>query len=86
MTKDPLRGAVLRALGDVAPDADLTGLDGGADLREALEIDSMDFLNLAIAVRDATGVEVPEADMPRLATLDAWVAYLDERLRAGAGS
>ena len=81
MTKEELRRAVLHALGDVAPEADLTHLDGAAELREALEIDSMDFLNLAIGVRDATGVEVPEADYPHLATLDAWVDYLAQRMR-----
>jgi hypothetical protein len=43
----------------VAPEVDLAHLDLAADLREALEIDSMDFLNLAIAVREATGIEVP---------------------------
>jgi acyl carrier protein len=82
MSEDDLRAVVLGALGEVAPEADLARLDRGADLREALEIDSMDFLNLAIGVHAATGVEVPEADYPRLASIDAWVAYLAQRLRA----
>jgi acyl carrier protein len=80
MNQDELRAAVLAALGEVAPEADLTRLDGGADLRDELEIDSMDFLNLAIAVHKATGIEVPEADYPRLGTVDAWVGYLAQRL------
>jgi acyl carrier protein len=80
MSEDELRRAVLDALGEVAPEADLAQLDPAADLREALEIDSMDFLNLAIAVHAATGVEVPEADYPKLASIDAWVAYLAPRV------
>jgi acyl carrier protein len=80
MTEDELRAAVSNALGEVAPEADLAHLDPTADLREALEIDSMDFLNLAIAVHAATGVEVPEADYPKLASLDAWVGYLAARV------
>lgn len=83
MSEDELRAAVLSALGEVAPEVDLTQLDRAADLREAIEIDSMDFLNLAIAVRAATGVEVPEADYPQLGSVDAWVAYLARRSPAG---
>lgn len=82
MTNEELRSAVLRALGEVAPEADLAHLDGTTDLRDALEIDSMDVLNFATAVRDATGVEVPEAELPRLETLDAWVSYLAQRTQA----
>ena len=85
MTEDELRAAVLNALGEVAPEADLAQLDRGADLREALEIDSMDFLNLAIGVHKATGVEVPEADYPQLRSVDAWVAYLAQRLAGARG-
>jgi acyl carrier protein len=85
MSEDELRAAVLGALGEVAPEVDLAALDGAADLRETLEIDSMDFLNLAIAVRAATGVEVPEADYPRLASIDDWVAYLLPRVSGGRG-
>ena len=80
MSEDEICSVVLGALGEVAPEADLAHLDHGADLREALEIDSMDFLNLAIAVHAATGIEVPEADYPKLASLDAWISYLGERL------
>jgi acyl carrier protein len=80
MSEDDLRAAVLSALGEVAPEADLAHLDPAADLREALEIDSMDFLNLAIAVAKATGVEVPEVDYPKLASIDAWTGYLAARV------
>jgi acyl carrier protein len=79
MSEDELRAAFLDALGEVAPEVDLAALDRAADLRETLELDSMDFLNLAIAVHAATGVEVPEVDYPKLASVDAWVAYLAQR-------
>jgi acyl carrier protein len=82
MSEDELRAAVLGALGQVAPEIDLAHVDRAADLREVMELDSMDFLNLAIAVRAATGIEVPEADYPRLASIDGWVAYLMPRLGA----
>ena len=80
MTRDEIRASLLAALGDVAPEADLSRLDPREDLREQLEIDSMDLLNVAIGVHRRTGVEIPEADYPRLATLDSAVAYLETRL------
>lgn len=82
MTRDDIRTSLLAALGDVAPEADLSQLDPREDLREQLEIDSMDLLNLAIGVHRRTGVEIPEADYPKLATLDSAVAYLETRLAA----
>jgi acyl carrier protein len=83
MTQAEIRALLLAALADVAPEADLARLDPRADLREELEIDSMDLLNLAIGVHQRSGVEIPEADYPKLATLDSAVAYLAARLARG---
>lgn len=76
------RTVVEQAIGDVAPDADLAGLDPAADLRDALELDSMDFLNIVVAVSQATGIDVPERDYPQLLTLAGFVHYV-ERNRDG---
>ena len=77
-----IRAAVLAQLARIAPEVDPATLLGGVSLREQADIDSMDFLNLVIGLSDALGVEVPEADYPKLATLDGCVAYLAGR---GAG-
>jgi len=82
MTRDEIRAAVLRALGDIAPEADLSAITRDAPLRDQLDLDSMDFLNFVIAVHAAVHVEIPEADYPKLATLGGCVDYL---VRAGAG-
>lgn len=71
---------ILAAVAEVAPEADLASLDPTADLTEQLELDSMDFLNVVVAVNEATGVEIPERDYPELSTLDRFAAYLAERL------
>lgn len=76
MDTDALRGTVLAVLGQVAPEADLSSVDHADDLREQLDLDSMDILNLAIGLFQATGVEVPERDYPRLVTVDGCVEYL----------
>jgi acyl carrier protein len=76
MTRDEIRNTVLRALGSVAPETDTTHLQPNVSLREQLDIDSMDFLNFVIALHRALQVEIPEADYPKLATLDGCVEYL----------
>lgn len=73
-----LRATVLRVLGEVAPEVDLTAVDASEDLREQLDLDSMDVLNLAIGLFQATGIEVPERDYARIVTVDGCVAYLSQ--------
>jgi acyl carrier protein len=80
MTPDEIRVAVLRALGAIAPEADLSTITPDLPLRDQLDLDSMDLLNFVIAVHAALRVEIPEADYPKLATLDGCVDYL---VRAG---
>ena len=74
-------GAVLKEeLGNIAPEMDLQSLDPAADLREALDIDSMDFLNFVIAVHRRLAVDIPELDYPKLITFDGAMAYLRAKL------
>jgi acyl carrier protein len=81
VTRDQVRAAVLRVLGDIAPEADLGALAGDVPLREQLDLDSMDLLNVAVGLHATLGVEIPEADYPKVATLDGCVAYLESRVR-----
>jgi len=83
MTKDEIRATALRVLGDIAPEADLASLKRDVDLREQRDLDSMDILNFVVGLHAAFGVEIPEADYPRFATLDGGVEYLTARLAAG---
>jgi acyl carrier protein len=76
MTEDSIEAVVLRALGSVAPEADLSRIKPDAPLRDQLDIDSMDFLNFLIAIHKELNVDIPEADYPQLATLAGCVAYL----------
>lgn len=85
MTRDEIRAAMLRALGDIAPEADLAALRADTAFREQLDLDSMDLLNFVVALHGALGVEIPEADYPRLATPAGCVDYLAERLAQAGG-
>ncbi len=73
------KSMICDVLGSIAPEADFSTLAGGEDLREALDLDSMDFLNFIIALHERTGVDIPEADYPKLRTLDGAVSYLGRR-------
>jgi acyl carrier protein len=79
MTRDEIKNTVLRILGGIAPEADLTQIKPQVSFREQLDIDSMDFLNFAIGLSKELGVEVPEADYPKVASLDGCVEYVMER-------
>ena len=76
MNREALRAAVLAALSEVAPEAELDRLAPGAELREVLDLDSIDFLRFVQRVAASTGVEVPESDYAQLSTLEGVVAYL----------
>lgn len=80
MTRDAIRATLLRVLGDVAPEADLHALRPDRELRDQLDLDSMDMLNAVIALHHALGIDIPEADYGRLATLDGAVDYLAGKL------
>jgi acyl carrier protein len=85
MTAQDIRSVLIEELGNIAPEAEFDALDPAADLREALDIDSMDFLNFITAVDKRLGFPVPEADYPKLFTLEGAVEYLEMKL-AGASS
>ena len=76
MNDDDLRDAIARALHRVAPEADVEHLSPDADLREELELDSMDFLTFVDELYGRTGVDVPERDYPLVTSLERCMAYL----------
>jgi acyl carrier protein len=76
MTEAEIEQGVRARLARLAPEADLDRLDVSAPIREALDLDSLDFLNFVIGLHEAFGVVVPEVDYPKLATLKGCVEYL----------
>ena len=84
MTPDDIGKVVIDALLSVAPEADPAQLRPAVSFRDQLDLDSMDFLNFAIALHKALGIDIPESDYRKLMTLDSCVAYLGARLSARA--
>ena len=81
MTDADIGKVVQEELNNIAPEADLTSVDPTADLREAIDIDSMDFLNFITAIHKRLGIDIPEIDYPKLITLNGAVAYLTTHLK-----
>jgi acyl carrier protein len=81
MNKEEIRAKVLEVLGTIAPELDPAELVPDANLRDQLDVDSMDFLNFVIGLHKAFGVEVPEADYRKLFTLDGCVNYLAAKIK-----
>lgn len=78
-SQDEIRGVVVEELSRIAPEIDVAEIDPTGDLRDEMDIDSMDHLNLMIALHKRLGIEIPEIDYPKLLTLDAAVAYLQAK-------
>jgi len=76
MNTDELRRLIVEELGNIAPETDPGTIDPKADIREVLDIDSMDFLNFVIALHERLHIDIPEADYRRLRTIDGAVDYL----------
>lgn len=82
MTKEACQQIVLDIIAEIAPDEDLSNVQPHVRLRDQLELDSMDFLDIVMELRKQHGIEVPEEDYPKLASLDSCSDYLIPKFEA----
>ena len=76
MTQDDVKNIVLQIIEEIAPDEDLTDVKPDVRLRDQLDLDSMDFLDIVMELRKQHGIEVPEEEYQELASLDSSASYL----------
>jgi acyl carrier protein len=81
MSRDEIRTALFKAINRVAPEADLEQVAPDLELRDQIDIDSFDFLTIMIALHESTGIDIPESDYSKLATLDDAIDYLETASR-----
>ena len=81
MNTEEVRKVVLDIISDIAPDEDVTNLKDEVSLREQLDLDSMDFLDIVMELRKRHKVEVPAEDYPQLASMASCVAYLTPKMQ-----
>ncbi len=86
MTRDEIESVLVQALRRVAPETDARTLPKDADLRETLDIDSMDFLTFITALSKTLGVSIAEADYPQLFTLGSALELLEQRVQTSRGA
>ena len=80
MTRDEVILAIKDIIETIAPDEELVGLNPDERLRDQIELDSMDFLDIVMELRTRYGVQVPEEDYKELASLTSCADYLGPKL------
>ena len=82
MSSQEIKQIILDIIATVAPDADLTDLKHDVRLRDQLDMDSMDFLDIVMELRKRYKIEVPKEEYTELASLDSCASYLAPKLAA----
>ncbi len=81
MTRDDIKDLILEIIKDIDEDADFATLQSDQPLRDQLDLDSMDFLDIVMELRKRHKLQIPEEDYPQLASLDSCVNYLEPMLK-----
>jgi acyl carrier protein len=81
MNQDEIRAGVVAEIMAIAPEVEADTLIAAKPLRQQVDLDSMDWLNVLLGLHERFAVDIPEADYAKLGTLDAIVTYLGERLQ-----
>ena len=80
MTSDEIRTTLLTCLSDVAPEIGDEEIEDDADLRDELDLDSMDILRWVQGIHKALGVEIPEEDYGKITSIEDAITYVATRL------
>ncbi len=81
MTRDEINAVILEIIADIDEDAETTDIDADKPLRDQLDLDSMDFLDIVMELRKRYKIQIPEEDYPQLASLTSCVNYLESKLK-----
>ncbi|MBB5346390.1 acyl carrier protein [Desulfoprunum benzoelyticum] len=81
MTREDIKTLILEIIHDIDDEADFDDLDPDKPLRDQLDLDSMDFLDIVMELRKRHQLQIPESDYPRLATLNSCADYLEPLLQ-----
>ncbi len=76
MDYQTIRKKIIDIIAEIAIDEDISTLDDNIRLREQLDLDSMDFLDIVMELKKRYKIEVPTEDYMKLATLKGCIEYL----------
>lgn len=78
MSEESAKKTIAKVLKTIAPEVDIETIDPDENLREAVDLDSVDFLNFLVGLHDELGVDIPESDYGELVSLSDIIKYLSE--------
>lgn len=81
MTRDAIKAVIIEIIQDIDEDAETVSLEADQPLRDQLDLDSMDFLDIVMELRKRYKLQIPEEDYPELASLSSCVNYLEPKLQ-----
>ena len=81
MTRDSIKDLVTEIIEDIDDEADFKNLDPDQPLRDQLDLDSMDFLDIVMELRKRHKLQIPEEDYPQLASMTSCINYLEPLLK-----
>ena len=76
MDKREIRAVLLEVIDSVAPGCLPDVVDDMEDIREQMDLDSMDLLNIVAGLHERLGIDIPESDIEQISTIEGAVAYL----------
>ncbi|PIE59618.1 MAG: acyl carrier protein [Desulfobulbus propionicus] len=80
MTRDEIKDVILEIIEDIDEEADFDDLDADEPLRDQLDLDSMDFLDIVMELRKRYQIQIPEDEYPELVSLSSCINYLEPKL------
>jgi len=82
LTREQVRAAIFDTLAAIAPEVEPDSIVPDQPLREQVDLDSFDFLNVIIRLHEVLGIDIPESDYAELTTLTGAIEYLTRRSAA----
>lgn len=79
MTETEIKQTIFQLLKHIAPDTEPSELKPDENIRETLNIDSFDSLQFIVALNEKLGIEIPEQDYGKIATLATLLSYISKQ-------
>lgn len=77
MNEQEIKSSIFQLLKRIAPDTEPEKMDPNENIKEALDIDSFDFLQFIVGLDEQFGLETPEKDYGKLTTLNSLLSYVN---------
>ncbi|MBF0537622.1 MAG: acyl carrier protein [Nitrospirae bacterium] len=77
MTREEVKGNLIRIIGEVLPDEDVSEIkEDDVPFVNRVEMDSMDFLDIVLSLTKEYKIDIPDSDFTHLRTMKDTLDYL----------